>query len=91
VAEGGGLLNRYRVKSSIGGSNPPLSAISHHPWLESRGIIGTTAPPAPHASVAVLLAEPALLRCMREILTRFGGLFFRGQFASMERSLQGLS
>ena len=25
-AEGGGLLNRYRVKSSIGGSNPPLSA-----------------------------------------------------------------
>ena len=27
VAEGGGLLNRYRVKNSIGGSNPPLSAI----------------------------------------------------------------
>ncbi len=27
MAEGGGLLNRYRVKSSIGGSNPPLSAI----------------------------------------------------------------
>ena len=26
VAEGGGLLNRYRVKSSTGGSNPPLSA-----------------------------------------------------------------
>jgi hypothetical protein len=26
VAEGGGLLNRYRAKSSIGGSNPPLSA-----------------------------------------------------------------
>ena len=26
AAEGGGLLNRYRVKSSIGGSNPPLSA-----------------------------------------------------------------
>ncbi len=23
VAEGGGLLNRYRIKSSIGGSNPP--------------------------------------------------------------------
>jgi hypothetical protein len=31
VAEGGGLLNRYRVKNSIGGSNPPLSAI----YLES--------------------------------------------------------
>ncbi len=36
VAEGGGLLNRYRVKSSIGGSNPPLSArnsegLTHYP------------------------------------------------------------
>ena len=28
VAEGGGLLNRYTVKSCIGGSNPPLSARS---------------------------------------------------------------
>ena len=27
MAEGGGLLNRYTVKSCIGGSNPPLSAI----------------------------------------------------------------
>ena len=27
VAEGGGLLNRYTVKSRIGGSNPPLSAM----------------------------------------------------------------
>ena len=27
VAEGDGLLNRYTVKSRIGGSNPPLSAI----------------------------------------------------------------
>ena len=26
MAEGGGLLNRYTVKSCIGGSNPPLSA-----------------------------------------------------------------
>jgi hypothetical protein len=26
VAEGDGLLNRYTVKSRIGGSNPPLSA-----------------------------------------------------------------
>ena len=26
MAEGGGLLNRCRVKSSTGGSNPPLSA-----------------------------------------------------------------
>ena len=29
VAEGAGLLNRYTVKSRIGGSNPPLSAIFH--------------------------------------------------------------
>ena len=27
MAESGGLLNRYTVKSRIGGSNPPLSAI----------------------------------------------------------------
>ena len=27
MAEGDGLLNRYTVKSRIGGSNPPLSAI----------------------------------------------------------------
>ena len=26
MAEGAGLLNRYTVKSRIGGSNPPLSA-----------------------------------------------------------------
>ena len=26
MAEGDGLLNRYTVKSRIGGSNPPLSA-----------------------------------------------------------------
>ncbi len=26
MAEGGGLLNRCRTKSSTGGSNPPLSA-----------------------------------------------------------------
>ena len=30
VAEGGGLLNRYTVKSCTGGSNPPLSARSLH-------------------------------------------------------------
>jgi hypothetical protein len=29
VAEGDGLLNRYTVKSRIGGSNPPLSASFH--------------------------------------------------------------
>jgi hypothetical protein len=39
VAEGGGLLNRYTVKSCIGGSNPPLSAsrskFSQHRYLLS--------------------------------------------------------
>ncbi len=30
MAEGGGLLNRYTVKSRIGGSNPPLSATFFH-------------------------------------------------------------
>src|SRR5215471_15111184 len=38
VAEGGGLLNRYTVKSCIGGSNPPLSArislpVNHDPFF----------------------------------------------------------
>jgi hypothetical protein len=33
VAEGGGLLNRCRTKSSTGGSNPPLSAI-----IENKGL-----------------------------------------------------
>ena len=41
MAEGGGLLNRYRVKSSIGGSNPPLSAIestrNSYPFLLPSG------------------------------------------------------
>src|SRR6516162_8426592 len=32
VAEGGGLLNRYTVKSRIGGSNPPLSASPFAPF-----------------------------------------------------------
>ena len=36
MAEGGGLLNRYTVKSRIGGSNPPLSAIPHK-TINSKG------------------------------------------------------
>ena len=44
MAEGGGLLNRYTVKSRIGGSNPPLSAISIKPLIlqpetHSRGLL----------------------------------------------------
>ena len=52
MAEGGGLLNRYRVKSSIWGSNPHLSAsfpcplrivdlnIEKHRGCRTPGIIG---------------------------------------------------
>jgi hypothetical protein len=36
VAEGDGLLNRYTVKSRIGGSNPPLSAIFIFPLYPQR-------------------------------------------------------
>ena len=36
MAEGDGLLNRYTVKSRIGGSNPPLSAIFY------KGIVMVT-------------------------------------------------
>ena len=39
MAEGGGLLNRYRVKSSIGGSNPPLSAIHIQPICTENSIV----------------------------------------------------
>src|ERR1035437_892579 len=38
VAEGGGLLNRYTVKSRIGGSNPPLSAKLHLDQLK-QGVL----------------------------------------------------
>ena len=40
VAEGGGLLNRCRVKSSTGGSNPPLSSryLILNNLLEYRGV-----------------------------------------------------
>jgi hypothetical protein len=43
-AEGGGLLNRYRVKSSIEGSNPSLSAI----WSFSPRICHLPAVNSPH-------------------------------------------
>jgi integrase/recombinase XerD len=50
VAEGGGLLNRYRTKSSIGGSNPPLSAIAFH---ETRANQWNRAIPASLAGIGV--------------------------------------
>ncbi len=46
MAEGGGLLNRYTVKSCIGGSNPPLSASRFkflpHKHLPFGSVIGFT-------------------------------------------------
>ncbi len=42
VAEGGGLLNRYRVKNSIGGSNPPLSATELSEVRALPGDLGET-------------------------------------------------
>ena len=39
MAEGGGLLNRYRTKSSIGGSNPPLSATHHQNLCHHDAIV----------------------------------------------------
>jgi hypothetical protein len=38
VAEGAGLLNRYTVKSRIGGSNPPLSAIRFFSLFMAREV-----------------------------------------------------
>src|SRR6202042_2918886 len=38
VAEGDGLLNRYTVKSRIGGSNPPLSASSNFSRLGTSSV-----------------------------------------------------
>jgi len=44
VAEGGGLLNRYRVKSSIGGSNPPLSAIETSDNIRQGSMLNVKTP-----------------------------------------------
>ena len=38
MAEGDGLLNRYTVKSRIGGSNPPLSAIFSLQFIKTQKI-----------------------------------------------------
>ena len=42
MAEGGGLLNRYTVKSRIGGSNPPLSATFIINDLQKQHSLGIT-------------------------------------------------
>ena len=46
VAEGAGLLNRYTVKSRIGGSNPPLSATPHSPADSTKRTIEATTLPS---------------------------------------------
>ena len=66
MAEGGGLLNRYTVKSCIGGSNPPLSARNdlrrfRHDHLSSNptDFVGSTAVAA-SALTHVAFARSAL-------------------------------
>ena len=51
AAEGAGLLNRYRVYSSIEGSNPSPSAISLYLLSKSMGYKTTQFPP--HSTIAV--------------------------------------
>jgi hypothetical protein len=43
-AEGGGLLNRYTVKSRIEGSNPSVSAILQIPDCRGRAVSVTMRP-----------------------------------------------
>ncbi len=52
MAEGGGLLNRYRTKSSIGGSNPPLSASLSTKAAESR-LFHVCGPKMAHCSASI--------------------------------------
>ena len=60
MAEGGGLLNRYTVKSRIGGSNPPLSAI-----LDYQQLTQDTGPP--HNGFACQIQEsPGLSKVVNE-------------------------
>ena len=43
MAEGAGLLNRYTVKSRIGGSNPPLSAtLIFNGFMVFMGLVATS-------------------------------------------------
>ena len=51
MAEGGGLLNRYTVKSCIQGSNPCLTANLRFARLPVRHVLGVSGPsasPRPH-------------------------------------------
>jgi hypothetical protein len=94
VAEGGGLLNRYRVKSSIGGSNPPLSASSGFLRANSEPLrrkadstvrIGI----AEFAAVSLLLPWPI---ANRQCLCRFGEeKFFYGKNFPADFPAQGIS
>ncbi len=78
VAEGGGLLNRCRTKSSTGGSNPPLSAI---PFSSSRGPIHLPGSWRFPGSSVVLetLGAWAISRCFERLtfISRFMKNFFR--------------
>ncbi len=62
VAEGGGLLNRYRIKSSIGGSNPPLSAITFNKPKEMNSGFQRSPSSGPLTNLCFSCAVPAFCR-----------------------------
>src|SRR5437588_2346657 len=76
-AEGGGLLNRYRVSSPIEGSNPSVSA-SRFKSAE-RPLILQTGESARHTGWARVwgqgLSKPALVQRQQPLPVPFGGLF----------------
>ena len=60
MAEGDGLLNRYRAKSPIGGSNPPLSAtfISVTDAISRGPLLASSCPAAISGEFAWLVTGP---------------------------------
>jgi hypothetical protein len=100
VAEGGGLLNRCRVKSSTGGSNPPLSAIqSTSPIHSTRNNLNSAinvdnllifATPGESLSrtfsrQSVLLGGDSLFREIRSIQALFPGRTWTNPISLRER------
>jgi hypothetical protein len=81
-AEGGGLLNRYRAKSSIEGSNPSLSARQSAPPIHSAQ---NNPNAAVYAANLLVLATPKNLgRTFSQDLV----LFSHGAFLSRDSSMQ---
>ena len=85
MAEGGGLLNRYTVKSRIGGSNPPLSAIFY------KGNLGLTHDQAHATKARAAVNWPGCLGLSDTLRTVEGGnsrhhQFFGGRVMSVSPS-----